>query len=165
MYFSDLFWLFWVGRKVRISRLCCQNFKQTIFFGRYDIASGSLFNDFFQSQTASQKFWDNSIKRNLLGFSLEKLKDSSIKIHFHSPISMLWVFKLSAPWPRCNLQTHQHWSNKERGKLLQKVVVSIYFAIGCKCTAIVVLVFLLLTLNVFHTFFYCFCYWIWTNIW
>ena len=27
----------------------------------------------------SQKFWDNSTKHNLLGFSLKKLKDNSIK--------------------------------------------------------------------------------------
>ena len=59
----------------------------------------------------SQKFWDNSMKHNLLGFSLKILKDSSI--------TMLWVSNLSAAWSRCNLQTHQ------------KVVVSIYFVTGC----------------------------------
>ena len=31
------------------------------------------------SYNQSQKFWDKSIKHNLLGFSLKKLKDSSIK--------------------------------------------------------------------------------------
>ena len=45
---------------------------ETIFLGKYDKAL--VFPD-----NQSQQFWDNSMKHNLLGFSLKKLKDDSIK--------------------------------------------------------------------------------------
>ena len=55
-----------------------------------------------------QKFWDNSTKLILLGFSLKKLKGSSIKTPFPYPLSMLLVSNLSSAWSRCNLKTHHH---------------------------------------------------------
>ena len=42
-YFNDLFWLLWVSWKARIIRLRWQNLKQAKFFGRYEKASGFLF--------------------------------------------------------------------------------------------------------------------------
>ena len=63
----------------------------------------------FQAQTTDNK---NS-ETILQGFSLKKLKDSSIKTPSPSPISISWVKNLFAVWSRCKLQTHQHWSKRE----------------------------------------------------
>ena len=86
--------------------------------------------DFFYNQ--SQKYWNNSIKHNLLGFSLKNIIVSSIKTPFPSTISMLCVSNLSTAWSWCNFQNHQYYSKGERSKPLQKVVASINFVTGCR---------------------------------
>ena len=47
----------------------------------------SACDTYYVCYNQSQKFWDNSMKHNLLGFSLEKLKDSSIK----TPLSLPYI--------------------------------------------------------------------------
>ena len=59
----------------------------------------------------SQKFWHNSMKHNLLGVFIKKVKDNSS----HSPISMLWVSNSYTAWSQCNLQIHQRWSKEGGG--------------------------------------------------
>ena len=75
-----------------------------------------LLNNFFSgSENQSQKLWDTFMKHNLLGFSLKKLKNISIKSPFPSLISVLWVSNLFAAWFRCNFQTiNIDWRGKAK---------------------------------------------------
>ena len=76
-----------------------------------------------------QKICDNSVKHNLLGFSLKNLKIAPLRppsppSSSISHTSMLWASNLSAAWVRCNLQTHQRKTIANCG------VVSVRFVTG-----------------------------------
>ena len=91
--YSLLFRCFWIGFEstsllsgnTQFSILFANNFNAELmlpfamhYLNVFDISlSVDGFCIVFRNQ--SQKFWDNSTKHNILGFSLKKLKDNSIK--------------------------------------------------------------------------------------